>query len=75
MVLVYLHIVESLLTHKPQTPAEQRRQTYSAIENGTNDVLLVLVAGAGFFTDSYLVRVSSLPSNRLLTFPSYSPAM
>lgn len=50
------------LTIVLKTVADQRRQTYDAIGNGTNDFLIVVVAGAGFFTDSYLVWC---PSNVL----------
>lgn len=50
------------LTIVLKTPADQKRQTYNAIGNGTNDFLIVVVAGAGFFTDRYLVWC---PSNVL----------
>ncbi|KAK5950025.1 hypothetical protein OHC33_008986 [Knufia fluminis] len=42
-----------------RNPRQGRRLTYEAIEAGGNNYLIVLVAGLGFFTDSYLLFASN----------------
>lgn len=39
------------------SPRQGQALAYRAIESGGNNYLIVFVAGLGFFTDSYIVRL------------------
>ena len=45
--------------HEARNPRQGRRLAYEALEAGGNNYLIVLVAGLGFFTDSYLLFASN----------------